>query len=131
VLATRDRDTSPTQRIETKVVTALLAIGSIFALVRGLPSMDPFLLVAAGMGTMNASSGWRTTSKSWLRLHIEAMLGACTVATTAFVVQMTSRISTDVVASALAWTLPVALGMGLTALWTRPLRQRKLSQTRD
>ncbi len=129
--ATRDRTSSPTAHPTARVVTALLGGAAVLALVRGLPTMDPFLLVGAGLGGVNAWAGLRPRrDKSWLRIHIEAMLGACTVATTAFVVQMTGRITTGAVASALAWTLPVVLGMGLTALWTRRLQQRKMSIAR-
>ena len=108
------------------VVNALLGVASLAALIVGLPTMHPYLLVAGGLGLTNAVRAARPKQQPWLRTHVEAMLGGCTAATTAFTVQTVTRLSPESLAAGLAWTGPVALGMFATAVWTRRLRTRKM-----
>ena len=127
VLAPRDRSHSPHRHPLSRTINALLAAASLGALVLGIPSMHPYLLVAGGLGLVNAVRASRDEPQSsWLRTHVQAMLGGCTAATTAFTVQTVSRLSPESLVAALAWTVPVALGMFATAVWTRRLRTRKM-----
>lgn len=126
VLASRHRDRGPSRHPLSRSINALLAAASVGALAMGIPSMHPYLLVAGGLGVTNALRAGRGDAQPWLRTHVQAMLGGCTAATTAFTVQTVSRLSPESLVAGLAWTVPVALGMLGTAVWTRRLRTRKI-----
>ena len=126
VLASRDRGRNPSRHPLSKAINAALGLASVSALVAGLPTTNVYLLVAGGLGLANALRSARPKTQPWLRTHIEAMLGGCTAATTAFTVQTVTRLSPESIVAALAWTVPVALGMFATAAWTRRLRTRKM-----
>lgn len=128
VLASRNRDADLTQHPLGRVLSIALGIASLAALSVCATRFDPFLAVAGGLGLINAVRSLRPSSSAtpWLQTHIQAMLGGCTVATTAFTVQLSSRVTTESVAMTLAWTVPVALGMLASSVWTRKLRARKM-----
>lgn len=126
VLASRNRRRNPSRHPLSHAINVALGMASVGALIVGLPTMHPYLLVAGGLGLVNAIRSARPKPQPWLRTHIEAMLGGCTAATTAFTVQTVTRLSPESLVAALAWTVPVALGMFATAVWTRRLRTRKM-----
>ncbi len=125
LVATRHRHASPLRHPLARGVTLVLGCASAAALWMGLANGNVLTLIFSGLGLLNALSPWRrSAAKSWLRVHIEAMLGACTVATTAFAVQVMGRLSVSPLVIALSWAAPVVLGMVVTALWTRRISER-------
>ena len=85
-------------------------------------SGDSILLMAfGGLFTVAAIGDVRRPAvshdKTVLVAHVEAMLGAATVATTAFTVQMVSRIGGASAFSLTVWMVPVGLGMLATWIW--------------
>lgn len=128
VLASRERDRDPTTHPLARVVSVALAITALFALAGLRHGFDAFLAFGGTLGLVNAIRSLRPerTRTPWLRIHVQAMLGACTAATTAFVVQTSAHVSSNTWVGALAWTVPVALGVFGSAMWTRRLRTRKM-----
>lgn len=130
VLSTRNKRTPPWNHSFAKLLTALLSVFAIGSLWLGFTHFS-LLLIGFGVLALNSVvDSIRSRHKTWLRLHIESMLGACTVATTAFSVQMTGRITTNTIATGFAWGLPAVLGVGASLWWTRRLRKRKIEPTR-
>lgn len=85
-------------------------------------SGDSVLLMAfGGLFTVGAIADVRRPpvhhDKTVLVAHVEAMLGAATVATTAFTVQIVGRIDHAAAFSVVAWMVPVGLGMLATRVW--------------
>ena len=128
LVATRFPDQRPMQHPLASTVTALLAVASGVALFVALHTHSVLAGVFAVLGLLNAINPLRRKkAKSWLRTHIEARLGACTVATTPFTVQMVGRGSASMLTMALAWSAPIAVGMATTAWWTRRIDKRKIA----
>ncbi|MGH1342652.1 MAG: hypothetical protein ACRBN8_13920 [Nannocystales bacterium] len=128
ILASRRRRADPSRHPLGRMISVLLGLAGVAALVACITGFDPFLAIGGGLGLTNAVRSLRPsrTAPPWLRTHIQAMLGGCTAATTAFTVQLSSRLTTGAVAMTLAWTIPVALGIVATSMWTRKLHARKM-----
>lgn len=128
LLASRNRNADLSKHPLGRILSFALGVASLAALSVCAAQFDPFLAVGGGLGLVNAVRSLRSSASAtpWLQTHIQAMLGGCTVATTAFTVQLSSRITTESVAMTLAWTVPVALGMLASSVWTRKLRARKM-----
>lgn len=128
VVASRNRGRDASRHPLTRTISWLLAACSAVALFRVVSGFDVFLLVGGSLGLLNAARCLRPNRNPtpWLQTHVEAMLGGCTAATTAFVVQTSARISAGGLWRGLAWTVPVALGVFASAMWTRRLRNRKM-----
>lgn len=128
LLASRERRCDPSRHPLGRAISWVLGLAAVAALVVCAAGFDPFLLVAGSLGLVNAVRSLRPSRQAapWLRTHIQAMLGGCTAATTAFTVQLSSRLTTGTIAMTLAWTVPVVLGVLATSVWTRKLRARKM-----
>lgn len=128
LLASRHRRADPSKHPLGRGISTVLGLVALAALGVCITDFDPFLAVGGGLGLINAVRSLRPSRVPipWLRTHIQAMLGGCTAATTAFTVQLSSRLTTESIAMAFAWTVPVALGMIASSVWTRKLRTRKM-----
>lgn len=94
-------------------------------LVAGVLSGSILLLAFGGLGMASIASVLRDRKRppaknAWLLGHVDAMLGAATVASTAFAVQMAGRFA-DASFALWAWAVPVGLGMTATHLWKRSI----------
>jgi len=127
VLATRDKQRKPMEYSAARLSTVGLGIASLPVLGVGLTDGNLLFLAFGALAFLNAVTPWRAhKTKTWLRTHMESMLGGCTAATTAFAAQTAGRITTSGLMQGLVWGLPVLLGLGATAFWTRRLRARRI-----
>lgn len=87
----------------------------------GLSGDSVLLMVFGGLFAVGAIGDVRRPAaahdKTVLVAHVEAMLGAATVATTAFTVQIVGRLDAAAAFSVTAWMVPVGLGMLATRVW--------------
>ncbi len=103
--------------------TWALAIASPAVVWLGFASGSILLIAFGALFTVGAIADLRRPALSGHRTvlvaHVEAMLGAGTVATTAFTVQFASRLGAASQFALVSWMAPVALGMLATVVWRR------------
>lgn len=101
------------------------AVAGPAVLVIGLFYVKVLLLVVGAMGTWAGVAALRSTPQTGpstvLLAHVEGMLGVATVATTAFFVQLTSRLGAHTFAL-WVWAVPLVAGHLATVLWQRRVR---------
>jgi uncharacterized membrane protein len=105
------------------VLTGGVAIG-----IYGLTAGQQLLVAFSLIGIFNSGSQlayWFSSPAHpmhWWFAHMNLMLGACTAATTAFLVNNVGRIGLD--DSVLVWVGPTLVGVPAGILWTRYYRRR-------
>jgi len=107
-------------RVARRIPWTLVVAGPVVFWV-GLAGDSVLLMVFGGLFAVGAIGDVRrpavTHDKTVLVAHVEAMLGAATVATTAFTVQVVGRVDAAAAFSVTAWMVPVGLGMLATRVW--------------
>ncbi|MEM6992731.1 MAG: hypothetical protein AAF721_19610 [Myxococcota bacterium] len=110
--------------LERKLTWMLLIASPVVAWL-GLTGGSVLLAAFGILFTVDTVSGLRRPrppiGRTVIVAHVDSMLGAATVATTAFTVQIVSRIDAAQQFSLMVWMVPVALGFGATAWWKRRL----------
>jgi uncharacterized membrane protein len=100
------------------VAGALLA-GGIGLFVYGTSVRQPLLIAFSIVGVLTGAGNlwyWLTppSRMRWWFEHMNAMLGGCIGGTTAFLVQLASRIGDDTIA---VWLAPTVIGVPAIAIW--------------
>lgn len=119
----RRRLTSPWLPRAARISTWALVLAAPAVVWLGFISGSVLLIAFGTLFTIGAVTELRRPAISgratMVIAHLEAMLGAATVATTAFTVQFVSRIDAASEFSLWAWMAPVGAGMLATIVWRR------------
>ena len=110
-------------------LAGLLTVTSAAAAAYGLTSGDHLFTAFSAIGLLNGAgqlASWRrvpTHPMHWWFEHMNAMMGACIAATTAFLVNNAGRLGFDTF-SFLVWLGPSAIGVPVIAIWNAYYRRK-------